>query len=89
MSHLSCLQMRIHSPYPYKLDQSNSSDYFYNYFTLGLVSRQLMGNEFRCACFLNNETLSSCQDILFDANSHKVKKIILHTNFPGHYNFNM
>lgn len=57
-------KMRIHSPYPYKLDQSNSSDYFYNYFTLGL-------------------------DILFDATSHKVKKIIIHTNFPGHYNFDM
>ena len=29
------------------------------------------------------------QDILFDACSHLVKKFILHTNFPGHYNFNM
>ena len=29
------------------------------------------------------------QDILFDAYSHQVKKFILHTNFPGHYNFNM
>ena len=29
------------------------------------------------------------QDILLDANTHKVKKFILHTNFPGHYNFNM
>lgn len=29
------------------------------------------------------------QDILFDASSHKVKKIIMHTNFPGHYNFNV
>ncbi|XP_046842170.1 phagosome assembly factor 1-like isoform X2 [Xenia sp. Carnegie-2017] len=57
-------KMRIHSPYTYKLDQSNSSDYFFNYFTLGV-------------------------DILFDASSHKVKKMILHTNFPGHYNFNM
>lgn len=28
-------------------------------------------------------------DILFDACSHLVKKFILHTNFPGHYNFNM
>ncbi|KAK6178576.1 hypothetical protein SNE40_013334 [Patella caerulea] len=28
-------------------------------------------------------------DILFDANTHKVKKFILHTNYPGHYNFNM
>lgn len=28
-------------------------------------------------------------DILFDAKHNKVKKFILHTNFPGHYNFNM
>ncbi|XP_046558892.1 phagosome assembly factor 1-like isoform X2 [Haliotis rubra] len=28
-------------------------------------------------------------DLLFDANSYLVKKFILHTNFPGHYNFNM
>ncbi len=29
------------------------------------------------------------QDILFDASVHKVKKFILHTNYPGHYDFNM
>uniref|UniRef100_H2YCQ7 Uncharacterized protein n=1 Tax=Ciona savignyi TaxID=51511 RepID=H2YCQ7_CIOSA len=40
------------------------SDYFYNYFTLGL-------------------------DILFDGNSHTVKKFVLHSNHPGHYNFNI
>lgn len=28
-------------------------------------------------------------DILFDANTHKVKKFVLHTNYPGHYNFNI
>ena len=31
--------MRIHSPSPHKLAQSKSSDYFFNYFTLGVVSR--------------------------------------------------
>ena len=31
-------QMRIHSPSPHKLAQSKSSDYFFNYFTLGIVS---------------------------------------------------
>uniref|UniRef100_A0A2P2I9G3 UPF0183 protein CG7083 n=1 Tax=Hirondellea gigas TaxID=1518452 RepID=A0A2P2I9G3_9CRUS len=40
------------------------SDYFFNYFTLGL-------------------------DVLFDAKCHRVKKFVLHTNFPGHHNFNM
>lgn len=28
-------------------------------------------------------------DVLFDARTHKLKKFIQHTNFPGHYNFNM
>jgi len=28
-------------------------------------------------------------DILFDARTNCVKKFILHTNYPGHYNFNM
>jgi hypothetical protein len=29
------------------------------------------------------------QDVLFDARSHLVKKLVLHTNYPGHYNFNI
>lgn len=29
------------------------------------------------------------QDILFDAKTQCVKKFVLHTNYPGHYNFNM
>lgn len=28
-------------------------------------------------------------DILFDAFTHRVKKFVLHSNFPGHYDFNM
>ncbi|XP_076470414.1 phagosome assembly factor 1-like [Babylonia areolata] len=28
-------------------------------------------------------------DILFDAVTHRVKKFILHTNYPGHYTFNI
>ncbi|XP_071174921.1 phagosome assembly factor 1-like [Mytilus edulis] len=57
-------KMKIHSPYVHKRIRSQCSDYFFNYFTLGV-------------------------DILLDANTHQVKKFILHTNFPGHYNFNM
>lgn len=57
-------KMKIHSPGAYlKSANSCGSDYFFNYFTLGL-------------------------DILFDA-SHRVKKFVLHTNFPGHYDFNI
>lgn len=37
--------------------------------------------------FFNYFTLGI--DILFDARTQKAKKMILHTNFPGHYNFNM
>ncbi|XP_039618930.1 UPF0183 protein C16orf70 homolog isoform X2 [Polypterus senegalus] len=37
--------------------------------------------------FFNYFTLGV--DILFDAITHLVKKFVLHTNFPGHYNFNI
>ncbi|KAJ8925830.1 hypothetical protein NQ315_009682 [Exocentrus adspersus] len=57
-------KMRIHSPNAHRKIAATRSDYFFNYFTLGL-------------------------DILFDARSHYAKKIVLHTNYPGHYNFNM
>ncbi|XP_037094504.1 UPF0183 protein CG7083-like [Pollicipes pollicipes] len=57
-------KMKIHSPFAHKRAASRRSDFFFNYFTLGM-------------------------DILFDARTHRAKKILLHTNFPGHYNFNM
>ncbi|GFR23583.1 UPF0183 protein C16orf70 homolog [Trichonephila clavata] len=57
-------KMKIHSPNSHRYRKWSCSDYFYNYFTLGL-------------------------DVLFDAKSHRVKKFILHTNYPGHYNFNI
>ncbi|XP_050505912.1 PHAF1 protein CG7083 isoform X1 [Diabrotica virgifera virgifera] len=57
-------KMRIHSPNAHRKITAIRSDYFFNYFTLGL-------------------------DILFDANTNTAKKIVLHTNYPGHYNFNM
>ncbi|XP_057366695.1 PHAF1 protein CG7083-like [Daphnia carinata] len=57
-------KMRIHSPQAHRRAPASFSDYFYNYFTLGL-------------------------DALFDGKYHKLKKFVLHTNYPGHYNFNM
>ncbi|CAL1272841.1 unnamed protein product [Larinioides sclopetarius] len=57
-------KMKIHSPNSHRYRKWSCSDYFYNYFTLGI-------------------------DILFDAKSHRVKKFMLHTNYPGHYNFNI
>nr|CAG4636205.1 EOG090X06XP [Eubosmina coregoni]SVE69825.1 EOG090X06XP [Eubosmina coregoni] len=57
-------KMRIHSPNAHRREPAPFSDYFYNYFTLGL-------------------------DALFDGKYHRLKKLVLHTNYPGHYNFNM
>ncbi|PNF19278.1 UPF0183 protein CG7083 [Cryptotermes secundus] len=57
-------KMKIHSPNAHHRVAARRSDFFYNYFTLGM-------------------------DILFDAKTQKVKKFVLHTNYPGHYNFNM
>nr|CAG4641727.1 EOG090X06XP [Eurycercus lamellatus] len=57
-------KMRIHSPQAHRRAPTPFSDYFYNYFTLGM-------------------------DALFDGKYHRLKKLILHTNYPGHYNFNM
>jgi hypothetical protein len=57
-------KMKIHSPNAFRKAASHKSDYFYNYFTLGI-------------------------DILLDARTNRVKKFVLHTNFPGHYNFNI
>lgn len=57
-------KMKIHAPSANQLPLVKRSDFFYNYFTLGI-------------------------DVLFDARTHRCRKIILHTNYPGHYNFNM
>ncbi|KAK3923140.1 UPF0183 protein [Frankliniella fusca] len=57
-------KMKIHSPNAHRRVTARRSDFFYNYFTLGI-------------------------DILFDAKTQKAKKFVLHTNYPGHYNFNM
>ena len=56
--------MRIHLKDKHKKLVSQHSDYFFNYFTLGM-------------------------DVLFDAVTHCAKKFVLHTNYPGHYNFGM
>ncbi len=37
----------------------------------------------------HTHTHTHLQDILFDCVTHRVKKFVMHTNFPGHYNFNM
>lgn len=74
-------KMKIHSPNAHRKASLLKSDYFYNYFTFGMVGLNLAQ--------LDNSYTFCFQDILFDAKHNKVKKFILHTNFPGHYNFNM
>lgn len=54
---------QIHINFILGLVGGGYTDYFYNYFQLGM-------------------------DFLFDASTHTVKKFILHTNFPTHYEFN-
>lgn len=38
-------KMRIHSPHAHKRDKIRRSDFFYNYFTLGLVKNFLNVND--------------------------------------------
>ena len=76
-------KMKIHSPNAHRRSAALRSDYFYNYFTMGMVGQTIIIN------FGGNSIVGQFQDILFDAKNNKVKKFILHTNFPGHYNFNM
>ncbi|KAM4614442.1 phagosome assembly factor 1 [Discoglossus pictus] len=52
----------------------------------------LTGEEYtivRKKCPQTNIHQLTGEDILFDANTHKAKKFVLHTNYPGHYNFNI
>ena len=76
-------KMKIHSPNAHRKASLLKSDYFYNYFTFGMVRR----NNINWTAWFVLKV--SFQDLLFDAKHNKVKKFILHTNFPGHYNFNM
>ena len=75
-------KMKIHSPNAHRRSAALRSDYFYNYFTMGMVRYHISFGILILSTFM-------LQDILFDAKNNKVKKFILHTNFPGHYNFNM
>ncbi|XP_072948071.1 PHAF1 protein CG7083 [Epargyreus clarus] len=103
-------KMRIHRPTARRRPPP-ASDYFFNYFTLGLVSPPGVPETPRSLYyeaddkmrihrptarrrpppasdyFFNYFTLGL--DVLFDARTHQVKKFVLHTNYPGHYNFNM
>ena len=97
-------QMRIHSSSSHKLPTSKCSDYFFNYFTLGLVQSHdghmivtwwshdgHMIVTWVCSVWLHISIVCSSlsQDVLFDCTTHRVRKLVMHNNVPGHYNFNM
>ena len=74
--------MKIHSSHQRKFTSTGYSDYFFNYITLGLVSKHL--ESWNCC-----DLILFIKDLLFDGVTNDVKKVILHTNHAGHYNFNM
>ena len=82
--------MKIHSPNAHRRSAALRSDYFYNYFTMGMVTpAHIYHIEDNGDLSWKHLDETQFQDILFDAKNNKVKKFILHTNYPGHYNFNM
>ena len=87
--------MRIHLKKEQKQLVSEHSDYFFNYFTLGMVCMATHTNSISAEQTLAYSSTSPplpstpLQDVLFDARTHRVKKFVLHTNYPGHYNFGM
>ena len=64
-------QMRIHSPSPHKLPTARSSDYFYNYFTLGLVRT--------CMCMLCILYTHTHYQMMAGTHLHRISK--LHRSF--------
>ena len=62
------------------------NDYFFNYMTLGVVSDPLSLWGFGDICGV--KLVSSHKDLLFNAETNRLSKIILNSNFPSHYNFN-
>lgn len=82
-------KMKIHSPNAHlHVKTPRRSDYFFNYFSLGLVTMIYFIFLIVEGIFCNGMKIL-LQDVLFDAKTQRMKKFILHTNYPGHYNFNM
>ena len=77
-------KIKIHNPSPTSSSSQRSqdkSDFYYNYVNFGMVKvLKILDN---IIVFV----LLFLKDILFDGQSHTVKKFILHTNFPCHYLF--
>lgn len=91
--------MMIHSASDPRPRTTFCGDYFYNYFTRGLdilFDGQVF--VFPCSSFLFSLLEISCtstllilqliEEMFLDVQTHKIKKFVLHTNFPGHADFN-
>jgi len=83
--------MGIHSASDLRPRTTLCGDYFYNYFTRGLdiLFDGKVCIFHRAFASLHGETTdngnSTC---LLYFQTHKIKKFVLHTNFPGHADFN-
>ena len=90
-------QMVIHSasdPHP---RTTLCGDYFYNYFTRGLdilfdgqVLISLLCSEVLLAITLFNylSAWKYADNLILFVQTHRIKKFVLHTNYPGHADFN-
>lgn len=91
--------MVIHSASDLRPRTTLCGDYFYNYFSRGidiLFDGQVWSFLYSmCACTLQSlqhffcEVQPACWPVDFvSLQTHKIKKFVLHTNFPGHSDFN-
>lgn len=81
-------QMVIHSASDPRPKTTICGDYFYNYFTRGLdilFDGEVGNSSNRVICSIHMFSLFTILPLL---QTHKVKKFVLHTNYPGHADFN-
>jgi hypothetical protein len=88
-------QMVIHSASDPCPRTTLCGDYFYNYFTRGLdilfdgqVFISLCSKGYLSMTLFKHLCAWKCGDNLFFFQTHRIKKFVLHTNYPGHADFN-
>lgn len=83
--------MVIHSASDPRPKTTLCGDYFYNYFSRGL---DILFDGQVCFFWCNSSLYILCFFLLnlgslyMSSQTHKIKKFVLHTNFPGHSDFN-
>lgn len=86
--------MVIHSASDLRPRTTLCGDYFYNYFTRGLDI--LFDGQVCTLChysvFIHSDSVipltTEVPSCLLYFQTHKIKKFVLHTNYPGHADFN-